>query len=144
VPKLTLFSCQEGDIDLDWLTSATHMAHGAVVHFFPGGGAGDYAQVREFDGYYESLGAIGYRLAGICAQEPGPRIPLAIHVQHLILADPDLACAQALDLPTAIVGGIEFYPRLTLIAEAGRVTKVFFPAGTAADVYAWVRQRGRR
>jgi peroxiredoxin len=55
-----------------------------------------------------------------------------------------LALADALRLPTFEAGGRRLYKRITLIADAGRVVKVFYPVfppdRNAEEVLEWLRQ----
>jgi peroxiredoxin len=51
---------------------------------------------------------------------------------------------ELLRLPTFLVEGMELYKRLTLVAENGRIAKVFYPVfppdQNASDVLAWLRR----
>jgi peroxiredoxin len=51
-------------------------------------------------------------------------------------------------LPTFEAGELTLYKRLTFVAEAGRIAKVFYPVfppdRNAADVLAWLDARGTR
>ena len=62
-----------------------------------------------------------------------------------------LRLAASSRLPTFEVDGMTLYKRLTFVAEAGKIVKVFYPVfppdRNAAEVLAWLRQRapgGRR
>lgn len=63
-------------------------------------------------------------------------------IPYPLLSDPDLALAEALQLPTFTFQGDCFYRRLTLIARQGRIAKVFYPVfppqRNAAEVVAWL------
>ena len=65
---------------------------------------------------------------------------------HLMLADPELLLAQALDLPTVLIGNTRAHCRLTLVVHHGRISKVFYPATSpsrnAIGVIAWMRATG--
>jgi peroxiredoxin len=54
--------------------------------------------------------------------------------------------AVTLRLPTFEVEGMTLYRRLTLVAEDGRIVKVFYPVfppdHNAAEVLAWLTDRG--
>jgi peroxiredoxin len=67
-----------------------------------------------------------------------------LHLPFELLSDSELRLKQALGLPTFMVAGMELYKRLTLIAENGRIQKVFYPVfppdRNADDVLAWLRQ----
>ena len=64
-----------------------------------------------------------------------------------MLADPDLALAEALDLPTFNAGERRLYSRLTMIARDGRVEHAFYPIFPpdkhAQQVLAWLRANPR-
>jgi peroxiredoxin len=93
------------------------------------------------------LRALGARVVGLSAQ------PLAdqreaverLRLPHPVVADPELRLAAALDLPTFEFDGHPLYKRLALVAEQGRIVKVFYPVfppdENAAEVVAWLRER---
>ncbi len=64
---------------------------------------------------------------------------------HAVAADPELRLADALRLPTFEFGDRRLYKRLTLVADEGRIVKVFYPVfppdENAAEVVAWLRLR---
>jgi len=64
------------------------------------------------------------------------------HIPFPLLSDSDLRLTAALGLPTFEVAGMTLYRRLTLIAEAGTIVKVFYPVfppdRDAASVLAWL------
>jgi peroxiredoxin len=66
---------------------------------------------------------------------------------HAVAADPELRAADALGLPTFEFDGDRLYKRLALVAEQGRIVKVFYPVfppdENAAEVLAWLRRRLR-
>ena len=66
---------------------------------------------------------------------------------HAVAADPELRLADALRLPTFEFDGRRLYKRLALVAEEGRIVKVFYPVfppdENAAEVLAWLRGRLR-
>src|SRR6185295_8671575 len=59
-----------------------------------------------------------------------------------ILSDPDLAFADALDLPTFEASGDRLFSRLTLIVTDGRIEHAFYPIFPpdqhAAEVLDWL------
>ena len=91
---------------------------------------------------------LGARVAGLSAQTLADQVEFAErnHIRYPVLADPDLRLCGALGLPTFEVAGHTLYRRLALIAEAGRIAKVFYPVfppdQNAADVVGWLRERG--
>jgi len=62
-----------------------------------------------------------------------------------IVSDERLELARALDLPTFEVEGLTLYKRVTLVAERGRIVKVFYPVfppdRNAEEVLAWMSSR---
>jgi peroxiredoxin len=64
------------------------------------------------------------------------------HIPYPVASDPDLRLAAALDLPTFEIAGMRLYRRITLIARAARIERVFYPVfppdRNAADVVAWL------
>jgi peroxiredoxin len=60
-----------------------------------------------------------------------------------VIADPGLELGGALRLPTFEIEGLVLYKRLALVAEDGRIARVFYPVfppdENAADVLAWLR-----
>jgi peroxiredoxin len=71
-----------------------------------------------------------------------------LHLPFELLSDRELRLKQALGLPTFEVAGMELYKRSTLIAENGRIQKVFYPVfppgRNADDVLAWLRQNAQQ
>ena len=58
---------------------------------------------------------------------------------------PERRLGAALRLPTFEIAGLTLYKRLALIADAGRIAKVFYPVfppdANAGDVLAWLEAR---
>ena len=101
--------------------------------------------------YRDSLAefsALGATVVGISAQSPGEQAEFAKreHIPFPLLSDSGLRLAEALRLPTFEAGGMTLYRRLTLVAEAGRIRKAFYPVfppdRNAAEVLAWLRRGG--
>ena len=94
-----------------------------------------------------SSGGLGAVVIGISAQGPAEQAEFAEreHIPFPLLADPERRLAGPLGLPTFEAGGLTLYRRLTLIAEEGRVIKVFYPVfppdRDAAEVLGWLRSR---
>jgi peroxiredoxin len=93
---------------------------------------------------FERLGA---SVIGISAQTPAEQREFADreHIPFPLLSDNRLALAgEPLRLPTFEAGGLTLYRRLTLVAEAGRIVKVFYPVfppdRDAAEVLAWLNR----
>ena len=89
--------------------------------------------------------ALSAEILGISAQSPVEQAEFATreHIPFPLLSDPGLRLAASLRLPTFEVEGMTLYRRLTLIAEAGAIAKVFYPVfppdHDAAAVLAWLR-----
>ena len=91
---------------------------------------------------FSSLGATRDR-----DQRPEPRGTAEFaereHIPFPLLSDSGLQLAERLRLPTFEVEGMTLYKRLTLVAEAGEIVKVFYPVfppdRNAAEVLAWLR-----
>jgi peroxiredoxin len=93
---------------------------------------------------FERLGA---SVVGISAQTAAEQAEFAAreHIPFPLLSDAGLRLAEALGLPTFEVEGRTFYRRLTFVAAAGRIVKVFYPVfppdQDAGEVLAWLTDR---
>jgi peroxiredoxin len=93
------------------------------------------------------LADLGARVAGLSAQTLDDQIEFAErnHIPYPVIADPELRLGTALRLPTFEFEGVTLYKRITLVAEACAIAKVFYPVfppdKNAEDVIAWLRQR---
>lgn len=111
---------------------------------FPGA-RGCTPQSCAFRDHADELGELGARVAGLSAQSLDDQIEFAErnHMPFPVIADPELRLRDALDLPTFEIAGLTLYKRLALIAERGRIVKVFYPVfppnRNAGDVVAWLR-----
>jgi peroxiredoxin len=91
---------------------------------------------------------LGAALVGVSAQTAEEQAEFAAreHIPFPLLSDADLRLAAALGLPTFEADGRTFYRRLTFVAAAGRIVKVFYPVfppdRDAAEVLAWLRAEG--
>jgi peroxiredoxin len=91
---------------------------------------------------------LGAELVGISAQSPADQAEFAAreHIPYPLLSDEGLELTRALGLPTFEVEGRTLCRRLTFVAEAGRIVKVFYPVfppdRDASEVLAWLRGRG--
>jgi peroxiredoxin len=100
--------------------------------------------------YRDALAEFGRRgtaVVGISAQTPAEQAEFAAreHIPFPLLSDAGLRLAAELGLPTFEADGRTFYRRLTLVAEAARIVKVFYPVfppdRDAAAVLAWLAAR---
>lgn len=89
---------------------------------------------------------LGASLVGLSAQPLADQLEFAEreHVPYPVASDPELALAAELDLPTFEIAGMRLYRRLTFVARAGLIERVFYPVfppdRNAADALAWLRQ----
>jgi peroxiredoxin len=92
----------------------------------------------------------GTSVAGLSAQTPEDQREASsrLKLPFPLLADPRLRLADALDLPTFTIAGMTLYRRLTLVARAGRITRVFYPVfpphENAAEVLSWLARQDLR
>ena len=90
---------------------------------------------------------LGVPVAGLSAQSLADQLEFAERngMPFPVIADPDRKLGAALGLPTFEIAGLTLYKRLTLVAEQGRIAKVFYPVfppdQNAADVLAYLRSR---
>jgi peroxiredoxin len=91
------------------------------------------------------LQALGTRVIGLSAQTLDDQHEAVerLRLPHPVISDPDFRTADALGLPTFEFDGTRLYKRLALVAEQGRIVKVFYPVfppdENAAEVLAWLR-----
>jgi peroxiredoxin len=94
----------------------------------------------------DELRGLGARVVGLSAQSIDDQREAAerLELPHPVAADPELRLAVALRLPTFDFDGRRLYKRLSLVAERGRIVKVFYPVfppnENAAQVVAWLRE----
>jgi peroxiredoxin len=92
----------------------------------------------------------GAALIGISTQTPAEQREFADreHIPYPLLSDHELKLADAMGLPTFATSGLDLYKRLTFVAEAGEIVKVFYPVfppdRNAGEVLAWLDARDRR
>lgn len=155
LPRLRLASTGGSEEDVAGLASG-----GLVLFVFPGMGppseadppgwrdtSGAYGCTQESCGFrdrHDAFSDLGFRVAGLSAQAPERQLEAArrLHLPYPLLADPDRAIGGHLNLPTFSVDGSVYYKRLTLVARAGRIVRVFYPVFPPdehpADVLAWI------
>ena len=106
-----------------------------------------HAQSCGFRDHGAGLRELGATVVGLSAQTIEEQRETAERLQlpHAVAADPDLRLAEALRLPTFDFEDRTLYRRLALVAESGRIVKVFYPVfppdENAAEVAAWLRAR---
>jgi peroxiredoxin len=160
VPELALASTRGGTMDLAELARGRLVAYVYPRTGVPGeplpagwdyipGARGCTPQSCAYRDNLAEFERLGAAVVGISAQEPGEQREFAEreHIPFPLLSDSDLRLAAELRLPTFEVGGMTLYKRLTFVAEAGRIVKVFYPVfppdRNAAEVLAWLDGGGR-
>jgi peroxiredoxin len=109
------------------------------------GARGCTPQSCGFRDHGAELRDLGATVIGLSAQTLDDQLEAAkrLGLPHAVAADPALRLADALELPTFEFHGRRLYRRLTLVAEGGRIVKVFYPVfppdQNAAEVVAWLR-----
>src|SRR5262249_9096002 len=97
-----------------------------------------------FRDHEAELRALGADVVGMSAQTLQEQREFADreHIPYPLIGDPELRIAHALDLPTFEAGGLTLYKRITLIAQDGVISKVFYPVfppdRNAGDVVAYL------
>ena len=90
---------------------------------------------------------LGVPVAGLSAQTLDDQLEFAERnrMPFPVIADPERRLGAALSLPTFAIEGLTLYKRLTLVANQGRIEKVFYPVfppdANAGDVLAYLRSR---
>jgi peroxiredoxin len=111
------------------------------------GARGCTPQSCAFRDLHGELASLGVRVAGLSAQPLDDQLEFA-HRNRMpfpVIADPAMLLGAALGLPTFEIAGITLYRRLTLVAEAARIVKVFYPVfppdANAGEVLDYLRSR---
>jgi peroxiredoxin len=108
------------------------------------GARGCTPQSCGFRDHSAELAALGVRIAGLSAQTLADQIEFAErnHMPFPVISDEWLDLARDPGLPTLDVEDLTLYKRLALIAEEGRIVKVFYPVfppdRNAQDVLDWL------
>jgi peroxiredoxin len=110
------------------------------------GAFGCTAESCAFRDRKKSFEALGVTVMGLSAQttEAQKRFAGRKEINFPLLSDHELKLADELHLPTFTAGDLRLYKRLTMVAESGRIVKVFYPVFPPdthpADVLSWVEQ----
>lgn len=93
------------------------------------GARGCTPQACAYRDHYLELTRLGATVYGLSTQDPEYQGEAArrLHLPYPLLSDAALDFADTLRLPTFTVAGSRLIKRLTLIARAGRIQKVFYP-----------------
>ncbi|HYP47974.1 MAG TPA: peroxiredoxin [Thermoleophilaceae bacterium] len=108
------------------------------------GARGCTPQSCAFRDSYGDLARLGASVVGISAMEIAAQRAFAEREQlpYPLANDSDLTLGRELRLPTFEVEGVTLLKRLTFVARAGRIEKVFYPVfppdRNAADVVEWL------
>ncbi len=155
LPSLPLPTTRGGDADLAELAAGRLVAYVYPRTGTPGqpspqgwddnpGGRGCTPQSCAYRDSLTEFERLGVAVIGISAQGPAEQRAFAAreHIPFPLLSDSGLELRAALSLPTFEAAGMTLYRRLTLVAAAGRIVKVFYPVfppdRDAAEVLAWL------
>jgi peroxiredoxin len=111
------------------------------------GARGCTPQSCGFRDSHGELRALGKRVGGLSTQPLEDQVEFAERngMPFPVIADAGLELGVALGLPSFEIEGHVLYKRLALVAEDGRIAKVFYPVfppdENASDVLAWLRGR---
>jgi peroxiredoxin len=114
------------------------------------GARGCTLQSCAFRDHHAELRDLGARIYGLSTQDTDYQQEAAdrLHLPFELLSDEDLAFAKALGLPTFEAEGMILLKRLTLVANDGRIEKVFYPVfppdKNAEEVVEWLSQNPLR
>ena len=109
------------------------------------GARGCTPQSCSFRDHYGELKKLGAGVLGLSAQstEYQREARDRLHLPFQLLSDSALQLKDMLRLPTFMVAGMELFKRLTVIADNGKIHKVFYPVfppdRNVDDVLAWLR-----
>ena len=90
---------------------------------------------------------LGVPVAGLSSQLLDDQLEFAERnrMPFPVVSDPERKLGDALGLPTFDIAGLTLYKRITVVAEHGRIVKVFYPVfppdANAGEVLAWLRSR---
>jgi peroxiredoxin len=148
------------DLELDSSQGRVNVRDFDVIYIYPRSGR---PGVPSLSGWDETPGArgctpqscafrdlypdLGVPVAGLSAQTLDDQLEFAERnrMPFPVIADPARELGEALSLPTFEIAGLTLYKRLTLVAEGGRVVKVFYPVfppdQNARDVLEYLRSR---
>ncbi len=113
------------------------------------GARGCTPQTCSFRDHHREITDLGARVYGLSTQttEYQREMVERLRVPFAVLSDAGLAFARALALPTFTVASMTLIKRLTLIATAGTIDKVFYPVfppdRNAGEVIGWLSEDRR-
>jgi peroxiredoxin len=155
LPSIALFSTQGKHVDLSEISG--HV----VIYCYPmtgqpgiplpdewnniPGARGCTPQSCAFRDHHQELSELETQVFGLSTQSTQYQIEAAerLHLPFELLSDCDLSFAKTLQLPMFEIEGKPLIKRVTLIAEAGKIVKVFYPVfppeGNAAEIIEWLQ-----
>jgi peroxiredoxin len=110
------------------------------------GARGCTPQACSFRDHHAEIAALGAHVVGLSAQTTAYQAEAAerLALPYPLASDPLLTLADALGLPTFEAAGERLYKRLTFVARAGVIEKVFYPVfppdRNAQEVVEWLTQ----
>lgn len=156
LPLIALSSTQGGSVDL------SAIAGRVVIYCYPmtgqpgivlpdgwdeiPGARGCTPQSCAFRDHYQELNELGAQVFGLSTQSTEYQIEakMRLHLPFELLSDCDLSLANALKLPMFEIEGKHLIKRVTLIAEDGKIIKVFYPVfppdRNANEVIDWLQE----
>jgi peroxiredoxin/FMN phosphatase YigB (HAD superfamily) len=109
------------------------------------GARGCTPQSCAFRDLHQELSEIGAQVFGLSTQSTEYQVEASnrLHLPFELLSDRDLGFAKALKLPMFEIDGKQLIKRITLIANAGKIVKVFYPVfppdENANEVIHWLK-----
>lgn len=113
------------------------------------GARGCTPQSCSFRDHHAELRALNCSVLGLSTQttEYQREARDRLHLPFELLSDSALQLKSALRLPTFSVAGKELFKRVTIVADGGRITHVFYPVfppdRSADEVLTWLRANPR-
>jgi peroxiredoxin len=155
IPSLSLPSTLGGSVDLAGLTQGRLVIYAYPRTGRPGrplpsgwddipGARGCTPQSCAYRDGLSEFERLRAAVVGVSAQSAAEQLEFATreHIPFPLLSDSGLQLARALRLPTFEAAGMTLYRRLTMVADAGTITKAFYPVfppdRDAAEVLAWL------
>lgn len=155
LPSLTLYSTQDRWVNLSTISSYV------VLYCYPmtgrpniplpkgwdeiPGARGCTPQSCSFRDHHQELHRLGAQVFGLSTQDTEYQKEAVerLHLPFELLSDRSLSFTDALKLPTFEIENQQLIKRVTLIAKAGKIVKVFYPVfppnRNASDVIDWLR-----
>lgn len=155
LPAIALFSTQDRWVDLSAI--AGHL----VIYCYPmtgrpdrplpdgwdeiPGARGCTPQSCAFRDHHQELSELGAQVFGLSTQSTAYQKEAAerLHLPFELLSDHDLSFAKKLELPIFKIGDKRLIKRVTLIANEGKIVKVFYPVfppnSNANEVIDWLQ-----